>query len=253
MRAGMAVHVPEERLLPGVHDLHGPAGAQGEQAGVDVEAHVLPGAERAAHPAEGQPHQLGREAEALRHLVAVVVEPLGRHDEVDAAVLGREREPGLGAHERLVLHADLVGALDHHRPAPARRRPCGCAARGTRCRPGWRGGAASAASGVGDRVEDLVVDDDGVAAPVGRCRGGRRPRPRSARRCSRTTSSTSTGWSRCSSPKTLLPGRSVGGEHGRHAGDAERRADVDARGCGPRGAATGGHGPTTCRRPRGRR
>ena len=63
--------------------------------------------------------QLGREAEALRHLVAVVVEPLGRHDEVDAAVLGREREPGLGAHERLVLHADLVGALHHHRPAPA--------------------------------------------------------------------------------------------------------------------------------------
>ena len=88
--AGVAVHVPEEGLLSGVHDLDGTAGTEGEQAGVDVEAHVLPGAERAAHPAEGQPHQVGREAEALRHLVAVVVEPLGRHDEVDAAVLGRD-------------------------------------------------------------------------------------------------------------------------------------------------------------------
>ena len=69
-------------------------------------------AERAADAAEGQPHQLLGEPEALGHLLAVVVQPLGGDDEVDAAVVGGDGEARLGAHERLVLHPDLVGALD---------------------------------------------------------------------------------------------------------------------------------------------
>ena len=52
MRARVAVHVPEERLLPAVDHLHRPSGPQGEEAGVDLEAHVLAGAERSAHAAE---------------------------------------------------------------------------------------------------------------------------------------------------------------------------------------------------------
>jgi hypothetical protein len=40
------------------------------------------------------------------------VQPLGGDEEVDAAVLGGHGQPGLGAEEGLVLHADLVGPLD---------------------------------------------------------------------------------------------------------------------------------------------
>ena len=42
------------------------------------------------------------------------MQPLGRDEQVDAAVLGRHREARLGPEERLVLHADLVDAGDHH-------------------------------------------------------------------------------------------------------------------------------------------
>ena len=101
---------------------------------MDVQAHVLARAERAADAAQREAHQLGGEAEALGDLVAVVVQPLRRHDEVDAAVVGRDREAGLGAHERLVLHADLVGALDDDGADGSRGRRAGCRGRGTRCR-----------------------------------------------------------------------------------------------------------------------
>jgi hypothetical protein len=106
------VHVAVERLLAGVHHLHGPPGVERQQAEVDVEAQVLAGAERPAHAGEGEPHPLGLEAEAGSDLVAVDVQPLGGDEEVDAAVLGGHGQPGLGAEEGLVLHADLVGPLD---------------------------------------------------------------------------------------------------------------------------------------------
>ena len=88
----------------------------------------------------------GGEAEALGHLVAVVVQPLRRHDEIDAAVGGRRGEAGLGAHERLVLHPDLVRALDHDRAARLARRRGGSRGRGTRCRRGATRGASIATS-----------------------------------------------------------------------------------------------------------
>ena len=48
-----------------------------------------------------------------RDLVAVDVQPLGRDEEVDAAVLGGHGEPGLRPEEGLVLHPDLVLAGHH--------------------------------------------------------------------------------------------------------------------------------------------
>ena len=80
-----------------------------------MQADVLARAERAADTGEREPHLLLGEPEARGHLVAVVVQPLGRDDEVDAAVVGGDRQARLRAHERLVLHADLVGALDDDR------------------------------------------------------------------------------------------------------------------------------------------
>ena len=63
-------------------------------------------------PARATPDLLGRKVEAGGDLAAVGVEPLRRHEQVDAAVLRRDREARLGAEEGLVLHADLVVAAD---------------------------------------------------------------------------------------------------------------------------------------------
>ncbi len=108
----MAVDVAEERLAARVHHLHRATRAKGQQAGVDVQAHVLARAERSSDATERQPHLVRRQADALRHLVSIVVQPLGRHDQVDAAVLGRCGEPRLRSHERLILHADVVRAFN---------------------------------------------------------------------------------------------------------------------------------------------
>ncbi len=103
----------EEGLVPGVDDLDRLAGALGQQAGVDLHREVLAAAERPADTRQGEPDLLLRQPEHRRDLLAVHVQPLGGDVEVDAAVLGRHREPGLRAEEGLVLHADLVGAADH--------------------------------------------------------------------------------------------------------------------------------------------
>ena len=117
------VHVTEERLLTVVDHLHRPARVQREHAGVHVHRQVLTPAERTADAGQGDPHQLLVEAERVRHLAAVDVQPLGRDVQVDPAVRRRHREAGLGTEERLVLHADLVVAGHHHRGAHRRVAP----------------------------------------------------------------------------------------------------------------------------------
>ena len=108
----VAVDVADERLLAVVDDLHGPPGAQREHRRVDLHREVLAPAERATDAGEVNPHLLGLEVEAGRDLVAVDVEPLRRDVDVDAALAVRDRDPGLGAEERLILLADVVDALD---------------------------------------------------------------------------------------------------------------------------------------------
>ncbi len=104
----VAVDVPEERLLPAVQHLHGPAGVQGQHADVDLQRDVLAGSEGSADAREREPHLVLGQVEAGRHLLAVDVQPLGRDVQVDAAVLGRDRHARLRPQEGLVLHADLV-------------------------------------------------------------------------------------------------------------------------------------------------
>jgi hypothetical protein len=85
-----------------------------EHARVDLHAHVLPRAERPAGPREEQPDLVLGQVQAGRELLAVDVEPLRRDEQVDPAVLGGHRHPGLGPERRLVLHPGLVVALDPH-------------------------------------------------------------------------------------------------------------------------------------------
>ena len=80
---------------------------------MDLQADVLAGAERAADAAEHEAHLLLGEPEAGGDLLAVLVQPLGGDVQLDAAaVVVGDRQRRLEPEERLVLHADLVGALD---------------------------------------------------------------------------------------------------------------------------------------------
>ena len=73
---------------------------------------VLAAAEGAADPGEREPNLLGRELEALRDLAAVDVQPLRRDVEIHCPVLRGDGEARLGAEEGLVLHPQLVLAVD---------------------------------------------------------------------------------------------------------------------------------------------
>ena len=164
---GVAVHVPEERLLAVVGHLHGTARCAARASRVDLHREVLPAAERAADPGEGHPDLVFGQVEAGRDLFEIRVQPLRRHVQFDAAVRARIREPGLGAEERLVLHADLVFAGDLHvgqgahgrivRGAAAHRLMAHEVAAGIDVRAGR---VEQRAAQVGDRFEDFVLDDD---------------------------------------------------------------------------------------------
>ena len=108
----VAVDVADERLLAVVDELHRPVRVQGEHRAVDLHREVLAPAERPADAGQVDAHPVRRQAEARRHLVAVDVEPLRGHVDVDAALAVGHGQPGLGAEEGLVLDAELVGALD---------------------------------------------------------------------------------------------------------------------------------------------
>lgn len=74
--------------------------------------------EGAPHAAQHESHLVLGKIEAGCDLPTVDVQPLRRDVQLDAAVGTRDGQAGFGAHERLVLHADLVAALDgdvaHH-------------------------------------------------------------------------------------------------------------------------------------------
>lgn len=90
---------------------------------MDLHRQVLASAEGAADAGERHADLVLGQAEDGRDLAQVGVEPLGGHVQVDAAVLGGYGEAGLGTQERLVLHAEVVVALDDHiGPGLGRRR-----------------------------------------------------------------------------------------------------------------------------------
>ena len=79
-----------------------------EQRAVDLHREVLATAERAADAREVDADLLRAEVETGRDLVAIDVQPLGRHMDVDTALAVRHGEARLRPEERLVLDPDLV-------------------------------------------------------------------------------------------------------------------------------------------------
>ena len=116
-RRRMPVHVTEEALGPAVLHPHRTPEPQREQTRVHLQRDVLACAERPADAAEHEPHLLLGQAEAGGDLLAVLVQPLRGDVQLDAATAGvGDRQRRLEPEERLVLHPDLVRALDHDRP-----------------------------------------------------------------------------------------------------------------------------------------
>ena len=110
----VAMDVTDERLRPVVHHLHRTAGVQGEQAQVDLQADVLARAECPTDARHVKANLVGPQAEGGDHLFVVDVQPLGGDVEVDPADSVGNRQARLGTELSLVLHPDLVVALDHH-------------------------------------------------------------------------------------------------------------------------------------------
>ena len=82
---------------------------------MDLHRQVLASTERAAHAGQGDPDLGLRKPQRLGDLVLVDMERLGGDVQVDAPVLRRDGEARFRSEERLVLHADLVLAVDHDR------------------------------------------------------------------------------------------------------------------------------------------
>ena len=176
----VAVHMAEERLVAAVDHLHRLAGVQGQKAQVDLQRQVLAGAERPAHPGQGEAHLLLVDPQARRDLLSVDVQPLGGYEQLHAAVVIGQGQARLGAHEGLILHAHLVGALHHHLAG------CVLVAVADVDLPkdvaaGVDGGRGGRGLGIGQRFGDFVVHHDGLGGPAGDVGDGRRPPPPPAR------------------------------------------------------------------------
>jgi hypothetical protein len=155
----VAVRVAQEGFLPGRRQLHRAAGAQRQQAEREVETRVLAVRRRARDARDDDLHPVRLQAVAGRRHVAVAVR-VGRGDvQLHAAVGAGHREAGLRADGGRVLAADAVEALDHH----LARRLRVAVAQGDvadQVAVGVQGLGREGLLRVGDRFEDLVLDDD---------------------------------------------------------------------------------------------
>jgi len=80
-----------------------------------MEIDVLPGPEGTADAGGMGPHLVRAKPQARHHLFLVDVDVLAGGEEIDTTVTVGDRQTGLGPQWRLILHADLVEALDDHR------------------------------------------------------------------------------------------------------------------------------------------
>ncbi len=217
----VTVHVADEALLPVVDHLHRATGGQGEQAQVDLQRDVLPRPEGAPDAGVVHPYLVLGDPQAGDDLGVVGVGPLGRHVQVDPPLPVGHRQPRLGAERRLILHAHLVGALDHHRPGHRRIAPADVDAP-EHLSPGHR------LLGVDQRFQRFIADVDGghpAAGVLGVVGGDDRHRlaPEAGdtvgeHRLVGVLQAEATG-----------AGDIVDGEDRGHAGHLERRGDVEAR------------------------
>ena len=159
--------VPEEGFFARIDHLHRAPGAQRQETDLHLHAEVFTGPEGTPHAGEVQPHLFGWQCEACRDLGLVDVQPLGGDVQVDAAVIRRDRQPRLRAHEGLILHAGLVAALDDDCSCCAGIAPADPLAVEDVAVRMDRGGLGRGHR-VDDRLRRVVVDDDGGGgAPSG--------------------------------------------------------------------------------------
>ena len=178
---------------------------------------------------------LGRQPEAGGDLLAILVQPLRGDVQLDAgAVVVGDGERRLEAEERLVLHAELVGALDHdvagglgvaaHDALAAQQVAVGMDRRVI---------AGDRHLGIEQRLEHLVLHHDrGEGPPAGLGVIGGDDRHRLA-----DVPHDAVGEHRLvggDQPVGELAGHVGGGEHHVHAGDRQRRARVERHDLGVR-------------------
>src|SRR5438094_4151545 len=107
----MAMYMAVKGFLPAVGHLDRPLRSQRQQASMDLHADILARPEGAADAGEVKAHLFRWQIEARGQLLEIRVQPLGRDEEIDAAVGGGNCQARLGTEGRLVLHARLVRPL----------------------------------------------------------------------------------------------------------------------------------------------
>ena len=108
----MPMDVSVKRLFPPVGHPYRPSGRERQEAGVDLERDVFARPESAADAGKYEMHFRLRQAKARRDLPQILMEPLCRDVELDAAVAPRDREACFRAERGLILHGELVLAFD---------------------------------------------------------------------------------------------------------------------------------------------
>lgn len=163
----MAVGVAEEGLLACGGQFDRAAGAQGEQAERQLEAGVLAVPGRAGDTGDDDLHPVGFQAEAGRGEVAVGVRVGGSGVDLHAAVGTGDGESGLRSDRSRVLAADPVQPVDDDLTGDVR---VAVAQRDVADQVAVRvqGFGLEGLLRVGDRFEDLVLDDDRRRGEAGR-------------------------------------------------------------------------------------
>ena len=103
-----------EGLLPGVHDLGGLAGAQGDQSGEELTDQGLLGPEAAADAGLHHPHHVFGQAQSMGDGAAAVEGHLGGGYHVEPPVMVQIGIGAEGLHHGLGVGLGVVGALHHH-------------------------------------------------------------------------------------------------------------------------------------------
>ena len=106
--------VSYERFLPVVGHLDRAFHPQRQHAGVNMNRDILPTTESPTYSAQGHAYPARIQPEGGGYLALVVVDPLGRHVEVDTSAAVRHRETGFRTEECRILNSRGVLAFDHY-------------------------------------------------------------------------------------------------------------------------------------------
>src|SRR6056300_1584046 len=112
-RRGVSMDMADEALRARIGRPHRSAGHQSEETHMHLQGDVLATAEGSTYSTEGEPDAIFLETEAGSDLATILMQPLRCHEELHAGpVVVGNSDGRFEAEEGLVLHADLVGALD---------------------------------------------------------------------------------------------------------------------------------------------